>query len=141
MKMHYKKRDFARHLRKDQTAVEQIVWDLLKNRKCLGLKFRRQHVLAGFIVDFYCDECKLAIELDGDVHDRQKDYDELRDREISAKDIYIIRIRNVEINNNPQIIVKKINDFLSLSHKMYFTPSPSGRGGQGLSIGGGEGCG
>lgn len=140
MKMHYKKRDFARHLRKDQTAVEQIVWDLLKNRKCLGLKFRRQHVLAGFIVDFYCNECKLAIELDGNVHDRQKDYDELRDREISAKDIHIIRIRNSEINKDPQIIIKKINKFISMSQKMHYTPSPSGRGGQVLYEGGGEGC-
>jgi len=141
MKMHYKKRDFARHLRKDQTAVEQIVWDLLKNRKCLGLKFRRQHVLAGFIVDFYCNECKLAIELDGNVHDKQKDYDELRDREINAKDIHIIRIRNSEINKDPQIVIKKINKFLSMFQKMHFTPSPSGRGGPVLCERGGEGCG
>ncbi len=129
MRMHYKKRDFARYLRKDQTNTEQIVWELLRNRKCNGLKFRRQHVVEGFVVDFYCDKYKLAIELDGSVHNRRKDYDELRDVEIGSKNIYIIRIRNSEIEKNPQIVLMKIQRYLGVLNNAMATPSPSGRGG------------
>jgi len=59
------KKRFARSLRKNQTPAEMKVWKLLRNRRFLGLKFRRQHVVEGFVVDFYCPECKIAIEIDG----------------------------------------------------------------------------
>jgi very-short-patch-repair endonuclease len=91
------KRDFARQLRKSQTEAERKVWDLLKNRKLLGLKFRRQHVIEGFVVDFYCLERKLAIEIDGGIHDRRRDYDELRQQEIESKSNTVIRVRNEEL--------------------------------------------
>ena len=61
--MHDIKKQFARTLRKDLTKVEQKVWHVLRNRKFNKLKFRRQHELNGFIVDFYCHELRLAIEM------------------------------------------------------------------------------
>jgi very-short-patch-repair endonuclease len=72
------KKTFARNLRKEATSEEKKVWNALRNRKVLNLKFRRQHVIEGFVVDFYCHELRLAIEIDGKIHKRQKEYDELR---------------------------------------------------------------
>ena len=110
--MYYKKREFARLLRGEQTDAEKKVWKLLRDRKCLGLKFRRQHVVEGFIADFYCHEYKLAIELDGKVHQKQKDYDKARDSIIESEGVMVIRIKNSEIERNPNIILRKINKFL-----------------------------
>jgi len=95
-------------LRKEQTDVEKIVWKLLRSSKCLGLKFRRQHVIEGFIADFYCHEYKLVIELDGKVHEKQKDYDEIRDYIIESKGVTIIRINNRDIKEDECIVLRKI---------------------------------
>jgi len=111
--MHYKKREFARYLRKDQTPAEEKLWCLLRNRKFLGLKFRRQHVIEGFVVDFYCDECKLAIELDGKIHDHRKDYDELRDEALESEGINLVRIRNREIEKDPETVLRKIKKYIN----------------------------
>ncbi|MFC1617618.1 endonuclease domain-containing protein, partial [Candidatus Margulisiibacteriota bacterium] len=72
------KKEFARALRKDQTKSEDIVWEALRDRRFMSLKFRRQHVIKGYVVDFYCRSYKLVIEIDGKIHDSQKDYDEFR---------------------------------------------------------------
>ncbi len=78
--MHYNKKLFARELRKNQTKAVRIVWEYVRNRKLNNLKFRRQHVhvIEGFFVDFYCHQLKLVIEIDGKIHDKQEEYDELR---------------------------------------------------------------
>jgi very-short-patch-repair endonuclease len=62
------KRALARKFRREPTSSEQLAWELLRNRKCLGLKFRRQQVIRGYIVDFYCAELRLALEIDGPIH-------------------------------------------------------------------------
>jgi very-short-patch-repair endonuclease len=68
----------ARQLRKEMTPAEQILWDRLRGRRFQGLKFRRQHPLGRFIVDFYCAEHRLVIELDGGIHRHQQEYDQAR---------------------------------------------------------------
>ena len=89
-------RDLAREMRQKPTAAEKAAWALLRNRRCLGLKFRRQHIIAGFIVDFYCPELHLAIELDGPVHEKshQKSRDEERTWALRRAGVDVIRIRN-----------------------------------------------
>ncbi len=69
-----------RRLRRDQTFCEKIVWSYLRDRKTLGCKFRRQYSVDHYVIDFYCPELKLAIELDGSIHDKpdQKEYDTYR---------------------------------------------------------------
>jgi very-short-patch-repair endonuclease len=62
------KLELARALRKSATASEKRVWELLRDRRCHGLKFRRQQVVRGFVVDFYCAAHRLAVEIDGGVH-------------------------------------------------------------------------
>ena len=110
--MEYIKKEFARILRKQQTPEEMIVWDFLRNRRFQGLKFRRQHVIEGFVVDFYCHELSLAIEIDGGIHDRQKDYDELRQGLIESRGICFIRVRNEEIRRDIHVLQEKIMEFI-----------------------------
>jgi len=111
--LEYIKKIFARELRKEQTQEEVRVWNILRNRKFKGLKFRRQHVLEGFVVDFYCHELRLAVEIDGDVHNKQKDYDELRQALIESKDIRFIRVTNDEINRDINILLNRIEEYLN----------------------------
>ena len=86
----------ARQLRLNPTPAERHAWSLLRGRGVLGLKFRRQHVLHGFIVDFYCVAERLVVELEGDVHDTsdQRAYDAARAAFLEAAGYRVIRIRN-----------------------------------------------
>ena len=115
MRMTYKKREFARQLRQDQTAAEEKVWQLLRNNQFEGLKFRRQHVIEGFVVDLYCHEHKLAIEIDGGIHNSKmnRDYDGLRQAELESKGIRFIRITNKELNKDENIIFDKIREAIN----------------------------
>ena len=117
------KKVFARQLRKEQTETEKTVWQLLRDRKCSVFKFRRQHVIEGFVVDFYCHTYNLAIEIDGGVHDKQKEYDEIREDMLKQKNVSIIRIKAWQIVKDKNIVVQKINNFITKN-----APSPSGRG-------------
>lgn len=75
---------YARLNRKMQTEAENLLWQNLRNRKLQGIKFRRQHPISTYILDFYSHECRLAIELDGSHHDEaeQKEYDKGRSYEL-----------------------------------------------------------
>jgi very-short-patch-repair endonuclease len=90
----------AHELRHQPTPAERYAWTLLRKRGILGLKFRRQHVLHGFIVDFYCANKRIVIELDGSVHDReaQQSYDRARAEFLAAAGYRIIRVRNKDVN-------------------------------------------
>jgi very-short-patch-repair endonuclease len=105
------KKIFARNLRHESTPEEKKVWNVLRNRKFHNSKFRRQHVIEGFVVDFYCHKLNLAIEIDGKIHERQKDYDELRQQLIEEKGTKFIRITNEEINKDINILLDKIRNF------------------------------
>ena len=97
--------DHVRELRKNQTAHEQKLWQLLRNRQFEGKKFLRQHPIVHycykrpyyFVADFYCAEHKLVIELDGAVHQYQEEYDQQRDLILNAKGLTILRIKNEEL--------------------------------------------
>ncbi|HEY5714550.1 MAG TPA: endonuclease domain-containing protein [Candidatus Gracilibacteria bacterium] len=91
----------AREMRKNPTPAEHKMWeDLFRDRK-LGFKFWRQKPIDQFIVDFYCAELKLAIEIDGDIHDLQKEYDEERSLILENKyGIRLLRFTNDEVLND-----------------------------------------
>ena len=82
----------AKLLRRRETESERVVWEIIRDRRFHGLKFRRQHIISGFITDFYCAELKLAIEIDGRIHENQKEYDALRQTIIEKENIRILRI-------------------------------------------------
>jgi len=90
----------ARELRHNPTPAERHAWTLLRNRGILGLKFRRQHVLHGFIVDFYCPSERIVIELEGNVHDTeaQRGYDQARAGFLEAAGYRVIRVRNRDVS-------------------------------------------
>jgi len=97
----------ARNLRKEPTDSESKLWSLLRNRKFMGLKFRRQHPiiysssatgLDYYIVDFYCAELLLILELDGEIHNFQKEDDEYREQSLKQMGYNIIRFQNQELN-------------------------------------------
>ncbi len=90
--------DNARALRKRSTDAERLLWQRLRHRQ-LGVRFRRQHPVAGFILDFYCAEAQLGIELDGGEHAREgtRDYDEHRERILAGRGIRLLRFWNPEV--------------------------------------------
>ena len=87
----------AKDLRRTATAAEMILWERLRDRRFNGLKFRRQKPIGRYIVDFYCAEKKLVIELDGSSHDNKQEYDNWRDEAMRTGQLHIIRISNDQI--------------------------------------------
>ena len=102
--------DEARELRKKQTKVEEIFWELVRNRKFANLKFRRQHQIGSYIVDFYCNENKLIIEFDGEVHnnEEQQKHDSIRDKYLTSIGNKVLRFKNEELLNHPESVFEKI---------------------------------
>ncbi|MBE0682888.1 MAG: DUF559 domain-containing protein [Anaerolineales bacterium] len=80
----------------------------------LGVHFRRQQVIAGFIVDFYCHKAGLVVEVDGDVHDLQKEEDERREKVLSELVLRVVRFRNDEVVRNLSAVVGKIKAYLQM---------------------------
>ena len=97
----------AKELRREMTPAEKILWEELRANK-LGVYFRRQQVIQGFIVDFYCHKAGLVIEVDGDIHDLQKEEDERREKVLSALGLRVVRFRNDEVMRNLSAVVGKI---------------------------------
>jgi len=118
------KKKFARELRKYQTLSEEKVWEILRNRRFLEFKFRRQHVIEGFVIDFFCKELKLGIEVDGGVHLNRKEYDDIRQMIIESEGIRIIRILNDEIRQDPNKVLNGIKREIENSS----VPVPLSRG-------------
>ncbi|MBF4983172.1 endonuclease domain-containing protein [Nonlabens mediterrranea] len=89
-------RDHRKSLRKNLTPAEAFLWNELKTKKFYGLKFRRQHSIKNYIVDFYCAEHQLIIELDGNYHDEpiQFEKDELRDKDLGNMGFTVLRYEN-----------------------------------------------
>ena len=83
----------ARGMRRRPTHAEAALWTALQKRQVAGLRFCRQHPIARFVLDFYCDSCRLAIEVDGDVHDLQLEWDFERTRVLETHGIHVLRFR------------------------------------------------
>ena len=102
----------AQEMRRNMTPCEKILWDRIKEKKLNGCRFRRQHPVCRYILDFYCHEKRLAVEVDGDTHKERKDYDEYRDQFLENAGIKTIRITNEDVLNNIDLVIKRIADSL-----------------------------
>jgi len=104
----------ARNLRKAATPAERLVWSMLRAERFRGLKFRQQHRLGPFIVDFYCASLSLAIELDGKDHFSElgRMSDEGRKRMLREHGIQLIRFENAPVLANPKIVLDAISEIL-----------------------------
>ncbi len=111
--------EIRRKLRADSTLVEEVLWQVIRNRKLGGLKFKRQHSIGNYVVDFYCAEKRLIVELDGEYHNspNQRKKDMLRDQNLKEMNFRVLRIANKEVIYD----LEKVKTLL-LS---YLTPDPS----------------
>jgi very-short-patch-repair endonuclease len=103
--------EYAKQMRRNSTEGEEILWQRLRNKQIAGLKFRRQHPIDKFIVDFYSHEINLAIELDGSVHDQgeQNDLDKGRTETLKEFGINLIRFNNEEVISNVDTVINKLS--------------------------------
>ena len=100
--------DRARDLRRQLTPAERRLWEHLRAHRLAGLHFRRQQIIHGFIVDFYCHARRLVVEVDGAVHEGQADYDAERDRILAAHGLRVLRVTNDEVLHNLAGVLKRI---------------------------------
>ena len=102
--------EFAKRLRKNMTSSETILWEALRAKKVLGLRFRRQHPINNYIADFYCHPIKLVIEVDGGIHKlkEQREYDIGRGADLSSFGIEVIRFTNEQVENELETVLDKI---------------------------------
>jgi len=104
------KRQMAHDLRAGATDAERKMWALLRKKQMAGLRFRRQHPIGPYIVDFYCSAAKLIIELDGGQHgeDKQLAYDKLRDAWLGNENYRVLRFENVHFLKHPDAVLEGI---------------------------------
>ena len=98
----------AQEFRKKPTKSEKIMWSALRRKDFLGYKFRRQHVIDGYILDFYCPKLKLAVEIDGGIHQRQIQADKERQAIIETDGIKFFRINSEEVENSIVLVMEKL---------------------------------
>ena len=106
--------DNAHYLRQVKTKAEDKLWQVLRNRKVMNLKFRRQHPFGSYVLDFYCHEVNLCIEADGSIHN-EKDiaaYDIERTKVLNDNGIAVLRFTNLEIMDTITTVVKRIEQFV-----------------------------
>jgi very-short-patch-repair endonuclease len=98
----------AKILLRKMTVFEKLIWERLNQKKVSGIRFRRQHPISFFIVDFYCHKARLVIEIDGRIQSQQRDYDDGRSAEMEKYNIRVIRFANEEVDSNIEDVIKRI---------------------------------
>lgn len=106
-------KDRRRELRSQGTNTEKILWEVLRDNRA-GYKFKRQHSIGGYILDFYCAEKHLVIEIDGGIHNSkaQKEYDLIRDNFFRDLNYQVLRLKNEEVENHLSVVIQKIRETL-----------------------------
>ena len=105
-------KDYRKKLKDYPTKAELVLWEYLRNKKT-GHKIRRQHVIDDFISDFVCLSKKVIIEIDGKIHEFQKEHDKLRTIRLNNIGYDVIRFTNEEVLNSPYQVAKKIKNYLN----------------------------
>ena len=122
MTKHYNKsseKEKRRKLRQNQTNAEELVWRYLRNKQMLGYKFKRQYSIDHFVIDFYCPELKLAVEVDGESHNNpeQGEYDIKRQKYLEKFNVKFVRIKDEDLIGNPNQALMKIENAIHLLEK------------------------
>jgi len=104
----------AKELRRNMTNAEKILWQQVRASK-LGWHFRRQQIIHGFIVDFYCHQKSLIIEVDGEIHQHQIEEDRQRENALKEYGFKVIRFKNHEVERNLQQVLAKIRQFCEVN--------------------------
>lgn len=114
----------ARALRRSATRAERTLWALLRGRRLQGAKFRRQHPLGPYFVDFFCEEARLVVEVDGAHHFPPPRRDRVRDALLRAAGLTVLRFTNHEVLTQPERVLQHIRSFLP----QLAAPLPPGEG-------------
>jgi very-short-patch-repair endonuclease len=101
-------KELAKKLRQDSTLSEVLLWNELKSKKFQGLDFDRQKPLDNFIVDFYCKDLMLAIEIDGDSHDYAYEIDRVRQERLESLGVRFLRFDDTEVKRNISNVLREI---------------------------------
>lgn len=102
------KLDRAKELRREMTAAEARLWQHVRANRLGGLRFRRQQIIAGFIVDFYCEALRLVVEIDGPVHDDQTADDRERERVLARRGLTVLRFTNDAVMHNLPAVLARL---------------------------------
>jgi very-short-patch-repair endonuclease len=116
MRLNYGNRELmqrARVLRNNMTRAESILWSRLRSKKIKGYKFRRQQPIFDYITDFYCDELRFVIEVDGEIHTDNKTSDQKRENILRINGYHILHLTNLEIETTLDSTIEKIISFIS----------------------------
>ena len=116
----------AKALRSNMTVAERLMWEAVRRNSLAGFHFRRQHVIAGFIVDFYCHAARLIIEIDGPIHEQRQDHDAERSQILESAGLRVIRFTNDEVLNDLPAVLQQIRSRLRPNPP---TPFPGREGG------------
>jgi very-short-patch-repair endonuclease len=124
---HPQRKNLRQDLRNAHVPAEVVLWAYLKQRKFMGLKFRRQYGVGPFVVDFYCPEKRIAIELDGDSHfvEGAQAYDQRRTMYITKRNIHLIRFTNQEIRYALDLVLERLATICSTTPSWPAPRSPS----------------
>jgi very-short-patch-repair endonuclease len=118
-------KSLAKDLRKNMTFSEVLLWNELKNKQMYGYDFDRQRPIGTFIVDFYCKELSLAIEIDGDTHLFRYDYDDERQKELEKAGVNFLEFDDVEVKKDINNVLRVIKQWIEKNKP---TPAPSREG-------------
>jgi type I restriction enzyme R subunit len=128
----------ARELRRDLTPAEQVLWKLLRDRRLLGVKFRRQCPINRYIADFCCRELRLVVELDGGVHleEMQIEHDLNRDGYLQSLGYTVLRFPNQAVQESPSEVLAEVTRTIRSLRPNLFVPTSPSPGGAGEGAGG-----
>jgi len=120
-------KEHSRQLRKDMTEAEKLFWSKVRNKQLNGVQFYRQKIIGDYIVDFYCPQVMLVIEIDGSQHYQEEglEKDEVRDAYIRALELTILRFTNREVLTNMAGVLETVHDYLQTNPPQ----SPFSKGG------------
>ena len=115
----------AKNLRRNQTQAELNLWWALRSRQIEGAKFKRQHPIGPYIVDFICFDAKLVVEVDGSQHALRVDEDAIRTHFLESKVLTVVRFTNLDVLNNMEGVVFTITERLAVQRRHSPSPKPS----------------
>jgi very-short-patch-repair endonuclease len=128
-------KEFAKYLRNNSTFSEVLLWNELKQKKMCKMDFDRQRPILNYIVDFYCKDLMLAIEIDGSSHDNKVEEDKIRQEELENAGVKFLRFSDKEIKRNMQNVLREIEIYVATCllnegfvGRVEPTPSPSREG-------------
>ncbi len=112
-KLWEKLRLVAREMRHEPTPAENMLWRRLRNRQVADARFRRQHNVDRFVVDFYCAEASLVIEVDGPIHERSTEADQVRQEYLESLGLWVLRFTNDEVLTSMSSVIAAIRTALN----------------------------